>query len=575
MLRCCRIRRLTQQFVRPSAAYARYVETGILEPNQFQSTAITSADRLHAELSRVLAGFDATSSQARIAANPALPAPLPTGDANPHEIGELDSAEKNDDDRAGTLGDIIPSVFVNWRRMKRRDLLPPPKKHLGLVPKQLILKELQKQEEREMGIVAPPHPLSDVLGLYIHGGVGCGKSAMMNILYDELPTAHKKRTHFRQFLEEARLISDQVFTTHKWESRDAEQIVNEVGVRLCSSAEVLMLDDVAVQTDDEAVLLRRIFAAMYKIGICCVFAAYEPPEKLHCSTFKARQLMEPFVGLVQRHCEILDMGDLVDYRVTGAMKKGIFVAGKTYGSDRAALAAFNEGFLQLTSARVPAPRVIRAYGRDVEVQRTVGGVCRVTLAELLEEVCPDDTYFDIFARSFNTVFVEGAHALDPSVDADRHRLRRLATLVQALHRNRTKLVMHGIAGPEQIVGGGAPLLASSIDGTCAQLTGPEAAANEVAVTPQHATALAEQQAFALVVQECQNTLAVMQDREYLRSPHIGEPVTLLDGAPNAVAVLERMNALLAQEAAAGIDVEAEPEGSNLTRPDMKRPLRLS
>jgi predicted ATPase len=582
MLRISRVYLCIGTRIMPSKAYGNYVKMGIIEPNDLQREAMVHADRLYADLSRVLAGMDITEeaeqaiqpSIARLVA--ASPDVIKSLDAVPEEEDEVvptDEEQFAEADRMpGSLAEFVPEIFVGTKRqMPKRDLLPPPKRHMGLIPVQYLEIEAMRQEELELGLRKACHPLSDVRGLYVHGGVGCGKSAVMNILFNELPTMHKKRTNFRQFVEEATAIYDHVHTTHGYESRDADHVMNEVGVRLCSTAEVLMLDDVRVQSDEEGVLLRRIFSAMYKIGICTVFTSQMRPEDLHSQTYQSRLAMESFVSMLYDRCELINLGDSVDYRVQSAFKdSGVFLSSDKHGSD--AKRIFHNGFLQITDGRRPESRMIRAYGRDIEVERAVGGVCMVTYEELVGDICCDDEDMPLFARSFHTVFIEGLPRFSAAADG-RAAASRFFSLVAALHRFGCKCVFESRSDAEHLI---APSDVPAIEGKAASplLEQTSESLNSLQELEQSALMERAEEEFALATQTCEAQLAEMQTFDYLRTPHSGKPVSLVDGAPNADEVMARFDALKEADRQAGRDPDAEFEGSILTRNFAKRPTRM-
>eukprot|EP00672_Neobodo_designis_P023207 CAMPEP_0174848790 /NCGR_PEP_ID=MMETSP1114-20130205/13721_1 /TAXON_ID=312471 /ORGANISM="Neobodo designis, Strain CCAP 1951/1" /LENGTH=544 /DNA_ID=CAMNT_0016083095 /DNA_START=105 /DNA_END=1736 /DNA_ORIENTATION=- len=543
---------------------------GILEDNEYQRDAMSHADRLFGDLARILAGMDMAEagdvrpSAARIAAQ---------------SISEPQEAEVTDDERQiaeaqampGSIDEFIPEVFVGTKRgMPKRDLVPPPKRHLGLIPIQYLEVEAMRQEERELGLWGSCHPLSDVRGLYIHGGVGSGKSALMNILYNELPTMHKKRTNFRQFVEEATEIYEAVHKTHGYESKDADHVMNEVGVRLCSSAEVLMLDDVRIQSDEEGTLLRRIFSAMYKIGVCAVFTSQHRPEELHSQTYKSRLSMESFVSMLYERCDMVDLGNDVDYRVHSAFKdSGVYLCAADGSAE--AKHIFTSGFLQITDGRRAEPKTIHAYGRDIDVDRAVGGVCMVSYNELMNEVCPDDADLPLFCRTFHTVFIDELPQLSASAEA-RDSVVRFFKLIESMHAVGTKCVFHAPVECTQLI---APSTtpAISADKDVPKLVATENPDDRIAEEAllNNETMLREHEEFSLALRTCEAQLAEMQTVEYLRKPHTGRPVTLVDGAPNAEEILQRYERLKEQDRAAGRDPEREFEGSILTRTIHKRP----
>ena len=316
----------------------------------------------------------------------------------------------------------------------RRDVEMAPPNRLGIVPTHFLKKSMQKEIDRAAGI-SDYHPLSDVKGLYMYGGVGCGKTALMDILYNEAPMEKKMRVHFHQFMLDVHSTVHSI-RKHKRTEEAVIDLFDEVAQRMASNAELLCFDELFVADIADAMIMKRLFHAFYKIGVCTVFTSNRVPEDLYKDGLN-RESFLPFIRLLRDRCVIYNMDSSTDYRLSGTNAK-TYLCPFTPEND----AKFSEMIRTVTKGEMMQPAELRVFGRDVYIPLACNGICRFTFAELCGgELSVAD--YSVIAKTYHTIFLEHVPALGPD-DSDVK--RRFINLIDELYQHKVKLVVYAEVG---------------------------------------------------------------------------------------------------------------------------------
>ncbi|EOD09595.1 ATPase [Emiliania huxleyi CCMP1516] len=291
------------------------------------------------------------------------------------------------------------------------------------------------------GGTATAQSLDDVaapLGLYMYGGVGCGKSLIMDTFFDcvDLPSEKKRRVHFHEFMLEI----------HKrlHEHRQAAQLRKlllpralpdgppALAISAPHSAALLCFDEFQVTDVADALVIRRLFHQLFSHGIVMVATSNRPPDDLYKNGLQ-RPLFVPFIGDLKQRCEVHDLDSPNDYR----MLKHLARAGRTYmtplGPDTDE--AMDEFFGLLTKGRGTKPLTLQLRGRKLKVERAARkvDVARFGFDELCGKPLGAEDYLGL-ASAFHTIFVESVPQLSFN---DINRVRRFITLIDSLYEKRT------------------------------------------------------------------------------------------------------------------------------------------
>ena len=279
-------------------------------------------------------------------------------------------------------------------------------------------------------------------GLYMWGGVGRGKSMLMDLFVDTLDIAKKRRVHFHAFMLE---VDAMIGEERKRESGDP---IAPVAARIADGVRCLAFDEMVVNNTADAAIMARLFTAlMVDEGVTVVTTSNRPPRDLYKDGLN-RSLFLPFIDLVEERLDVLPLNGPVDYRLDRLA--GLDTWHTPLGEE--ATAQVTEAFYRLTdydpgdAEHVPSAELDLGGGRTLHVPRALKGVGVFSFKRLCGENRGAADYLAI-ARAFHTVIVVGIPKMGPDM---RNEAIRFTKLVDALYEQRVKLFATAAAEPDDL-----------------------------------------------------------------------------------------------------------------------------
>ena len=278
-------------------------------------------------------------------------------------------------------------------------------------------------------------------GIYMWGGVGRGKSMLMDLFVDTLSVTNKRRVHFHAFMLEVDAL---VAEARKAQREDP---LNAVALQMSANLDCLAFDEMVVNNTADAAIMGRFFTTMMESGTVIVTTSNRPPRDLYKDGIN-RSLFIPFIELVERETDVVELNGETDYRMDRI--GGLAMWHAPLGM--AATAKVREAFFRLTdfapedAANVPAGEIDLAGGRTLHVPKALKGVGVFSFKRLCGENRGAADYLAI-AREFHTVIIVGIPQMSPE---SRNEAIRFTKLIDALYENRVKLFAAAAAVPEQL-----------------------------------------------------------------------------------------------------------------------------
>jgi cell division protein ZapE len=278
-------------------------------------------------------------------------------------------------------------------------------------------------------------------GVYLWGGVGRGKSMLMDLAFERIAITPKRRVHVHEFMLEThgRLRKARA-------SEDGDPI-EPVAEAIAEQARLLCFDEMQVTNPADAMILSRLFGRLLDEGVKVVTTSNRPPRDLYRDGLN-RELFLPFIALIEARMLVVEVDGPTDYRLDRL--EGVEVWHVPNGPE--ATAALSRAFFQLTDypvedrARVPSEELDVGGGRTLHVPKSLKGVAVFSFKRLCGEPRGAADYFAI-ARRFHTVIVVGIPRLGPD---KRYEAARFVTLIDALYEHRVKLLAAADAEPADL-----------------------------------------------------------------------------------------------------------------------------
>mgnify|MGYP006271537265 FL=1 len=274
-------------------------------------------------------------------------------------------------------------------------------------------------------------------GIYLHGGVGRGKSMLMDLFHDTVRVEKKRRVHFHDFMLDVHV---RLHARRRSHPREGEPLL-PLADALAAEAWLLCFDEFHVTNIADAMILGRLFDALFARGVVVVATSNWPPDRLYEGGLQ-RDLFVPFIERLKERVAVVPLEGQRDYRLDRLRELRVYWhplgANARDGLERL--------FATMTDGNAGAAETLHVGMRHLPVPRASHGVAWFDFADLCERALGAADYLALTER-YHTVIVEGVPMLTPD---KRNEARRFMTLVDALYERGTHLVVAAEAPPEAL-----------------------------------------------------------------------------------------------------------------------------
>jgi len=267
-------------------------------------------------------------------------------------------------------------------------------------------------------------PREIVRGLYIWGGVGRGKTFLMDLFFENLPIEQKRRIHFHRMMHD---VHERMKTLSF-----VEDPLDKVAASIAQDTRVLCFDEFFVSDIGDAMILGRLLEGLFSRGVTLVTTSNVRPDDLYKEGLQ-RQRFLPVIELLNRHTDVINMDGGTDYRLRILQKAGTYL---TPDDDKAA-ERLNYFFDETASTQVATDIDLDINGRDIRARRCAKGVAWFRFTDICDGPRSQADYIEI-ARWYPSVIISGV----PQFDALRDdQARRFVSLVDEFYDRRVKLIL--------------------------------------------------------------------------------------------------------------------------------------
>jgi len=311
---------------------------------------------------------------------------------------------------------------------------------------------LTRRKRNGLSLFAPkPAPAK---GLYLWGGVGRGKSLLMDIFFNNTDLLRKRRAHFHEFMAETheriaawRAADEKTKRRHKKASKvSLDDPMPLVAADIAGEAALLCFDEFQVTDIADAMLLGRLFEALFAEGVVVVATSNRHPDDLYKDGLN-RQLFLPFIAMLKARLEVVHLDAARDYRLDRLGAAPVYHSPLGEAAD----AAIDRAWTLMIAGAREHPETLSVKGRELVARRTARGLARFTFSELCEAPLGASDYLAL-ARRYSAVFIDRIPQMGPE---KRNEARRFQTLIDALYERRAKLVCSAASPPDRLYAEGA------------------------------------------------------------------------------------------------------------------------
>ncbi len=271
-------------------------------------------------------------------------------------------------------------------------------------------------------------------GLYLYGGVGRGKSMLMDLFYQNTTTRAKRRVHFHGFMQNVHEA------LHRARASGIEDALETIALEIIQTTDLLCFDEMQITDITDAMIVGRLFEYLFNAGVVIVTTSNRPPDDLYKDGLN-RGLFLPFIDMIKSRLTVYCLDSETDHRQNRLTDQQLYF----HPLDAATDFAINHLWQEL-SGGISDPLVIKRKGRDVVIPAFNNGIGKADFNDLCAKpLGPGD--FLAIAKSLRVLFLTCIPKLSI---ANNNEAKRFVTLIDALYEAKVKLIASADAEPEQL-----------------------------------------------------------------------------------------------------------------------------
>jgi cell division protein ZapE len=289
---------------------------------------------------------------------------------------------------------------------------------------------------RLAGMLRKKEPIPAARGLYLWGGVGRGKTYLVDAFFECLPLERKQRIHFHRFMDAVH---------HELKSlRDQQNPLQIVAGRFAERYRVICLDELFVSDITDAMILARLLETLLEGGVTFITTSNIPPERLYWDGLQRARFL-PAIELIEQHLDVVNVDGQTDYRLQFLEKAEIY----HHPLDSAGEAALQNSFDHLAPEPGTRDSTLEVEGREIAVRRMADGVAWFDFQAICDGPRGTADYIEV-ARCFHSVLVSNVPQLNWELE---NQARRFLNMVDEFYDRNVKLILSAAVPIEELYTG--------------------------------------------------------------------------------------------------------------------------
>lgn len=291
-------------------------------------------------------------------------------------------------------------------------------------------------KRRMLRLLPGKSTIEPVRGLYLWGGVGRGKTMLMDLFYQSLPFAERERRHFHRFMRDVHVELGRL--------KSRTEPLEVVAHRFAQRARIICFDEFQVADIADAMILGTLFDALFRRGVTLVATSNVAPKHLYKDGLQ-RQRFLPAIALIERHTEVLHVDGSVDYRLRELSRASIYLDSASAETP----ARLEERFVAVAGEAGTTGGHVTIEQRRIKCLRQADDVIWFDFQDLCEGPRSQNDYIEL-ARSYHTLLVSNVPAFDETRE---NGARRFIALVDELYDRNVNLIVSAAAPPAELYRG--------------------------------------------------------------------------------------------------------------------------
>ncbi|MGE0251189.1 MAG: cell division protein ZapE [Dongiaceae bacterium] len=275
-------------------------------------------------------------------------------------------------------------------------------------------------------------------GLYFYGGVGRGKTLLMDLFFDLALTEKKRRCHFHEFMAD---VHQRLHWQRQKSKATSDDIVAVVAAEMAAEAWLVCFDEFQVYDIADAMILARFFTELFAQGVVMVATSNVKPDDLYAGGLHRERFL-PFIPVLKNHCEIVEFKGAVDYRLLKLKELDVYYTPLgNYASE-----SLDHAFAELTGGAIAHEEIITVKGRKIKAPKAAKGVAQFHFRDLCEQPLGASDYLEL-AKNFHTLILDGIPLF---TDERRNEAKRFIILIDTLYDQKIRLICAAAAAPMEL-----------------------------------------------------------------------------------------------------------------------------